>query len=406
MKLRSWFLHLKDFGLNTIAFGIYIMVQQLVIMPMLSKTSNVSTFSKIIFFISIFNIVSSVIGDELGNTRLVRANAYKDKNFFGDFNVILLILIINCLVICVFLNVFIKINWLDLIFYLLITALGIIRYFSMSYYKLKQHFTNILVVNVFYCLGSLAGVYAASKVGFYIAPFLLGEVFSCIYVAIMLLKDEDQKLTFRTTPELYNSMKVYGQLGTVSIISNFMAYMDRIIIYLMLGPTAMAVYYSASAMSKMICLVINPISVVILAKLTSVSDTKKFKIISILIKLLIPLFLIFLIGSVILSYLGVRMLYPDYFDDATNLLLPIGIATSLSLISLLMKPVIMRFSNIKELLFVQILYAIIFCSSMYFFSKWWGIVGYAWAGCLAQLTQSLSFSLMILKSRTVEGELN
>lgn len=404
MKFGSWFTHTKDFGLNTIAFGIYITMQQLIIMPMLSKESDV-LFSKIIFFISIFNIITSVIGDELGNTRLVRASTYKDKNFHGDFHVIILGLIGICLAICVSLNFFVKINWVELLFYILITVLGILRYFSMSYYKMKQRFTEILIVNSLYCLGSTAGIYVGLKEGLLIAPFILGEILSCVYVVLAILRDKDQKITFKITPELPNSIRVYGQLGIVSIISNFMAYLDRIIIYLMLGPTAMAVYYSASTMSKMICLVVNPISVVILAKLTGVSDTGKFKIVSAVIKLIIPSFLIFLVGSVILSYFGVKLLYPNYFDDAVDLLLPIGIATSLSLISFLLKPVIMRFSSIKELLIVQILYAVIFCICMYFFSTWWGIMGYAWASCFAQLFQSLSFSLIVLKSRTSEEEI-
>jgi len=406
MKLKKWFIHMKDYELNTIAFGLYITMQQLVIMPILSKATDDFTLSKIILFISIFNIICNVIGDELGNTRLVRYNIYKEKRIDGDFHVILLVSMSICFLACIFMNFFLKTRYTILLLYILITLLGIVRYFSITYYKLKQRFANIIIMNATYCLGALVGICFAIRLGFYFAPFLLGEIFSFIYIIIMIFIDSDQRPTLVTTIELNNSIKMFAQLSTVSLLVNSMAYLDRIIIFPMLGSAAMATYYSVTTMSKMLLLIINPISGVILAKLNNVSDAEKRKIISIIVRLLFPVFIIFTIGSIFMSYYGVKLLYVNYISNVNKLLLPIGIATSLSMISFLLKPFIMRFFSTKKFLYINFLYATVFLISIYFFSTRWGIVGFAWASCLAQLVQCLSFSLILIKSCIFMEEIN
>jgi len=405
MKYKLSFNHIKDFGLNTVAFGVFISMQQLVIMPLLSKSNNNATFANIILFTSIFNIVCNVIGDELGNTRLVRSNIYHNKNLSGDFNIILVVLIGAFLSVCTIMNLFIRINWMDLFYYMLLIVLGIIRCFTISAYKLKQQFNRIFFLNILYCLGALFGVFVI-KYTFNLAPFLFGELFSLIYSRIMTIVDRDHKLNVRITSELSNTIKIYGQLSTVSLITNCLTYLDRVLIYPILGATSMTVYYSVTAVSKIMSLVIYPISDIILAKLIHISDLRKGKIISLIIKLLLPTFVVFTIVSISFSYLGIKLLYTNYYSEAIKLLLPIGFATSLSLISSLIKPVILRFFNIKNFLLVNILYVLVFCIIIIPLTDHWGILGFAWANCLTRFIQCLSFYLIIINNRSVMEEAN
>lgn len=91
MKFKIPLIHIKDVSFNVLAFGLYIAIQQIFIMPYLSKNSSEIEFSNIILFITIFNIVSVVLGDELGNTRIIRNNLYSEKRIHGDFDYIYLL---------------------------------------------------------------------------------------------------------------------------------------------------------------------------------------------------------------------------------------------------------------------------------------------------------------------------
>ncbi|MFH7818870.1 lipopolysaccharide biosynthesis protein [Neobacillus thermocopriae] len=403
MKLRLWVKKVKDYGINVSAFGIYILMQQLVIMPILARLTNDTSFSNIILFISIFNIVCIFLGDELGNTRIVRANIYQSKKIHGDFHAILSLIIILLVLICTLANYFVNFNWLNMYLYLAIIILGIIRYFSMSFFRLKLKFHNILYMNILYGIGAVLGLIFATN-GYYLAPFLLGEIISNLFVFFLVLKEKDHRPTLALTPEFNNTIGTFANLSIISIVVNTLAYLDRILIFPVLGASAMAIYFSASAMSKMVSLIINPISGVILAKLTRVRNEKRVEVIKVVTKYLLPSILLFSVGSIIVSYFGVKIFYNKYFYDALPLIVPIGLATAFSLASFLLKPFLISFFKTKELMFIHLFYAVVFCISMYFFSFWWGIIGFAWSTSFARLTQLLFYFLIIIKGKMVEGE--
>ncbi|MFC4620457.1 lipopolysaccharide biosynthesis protein [Camelliibacillus cellulosilyticus] len=402
MILRLIISKIKDIGMNTVAFGIYISMQQLIIMPLISRLSGDSTFSRIILFVSIFSILTVVIGDELGNTRLVRFKVYNRAKLQGDFYIILVVLIFSFVILSMIANMYIQIPLLDLLLYILVIVFGIIRFFAMSLYKLQQRFEIILLVNFIYCLGALIGIYILIRIDkhFYVAPFLFGEVLAFLYIVSVLIKNKSEKIVFRTTAELKNTLKVYSHFSAVSLITNCISYLDRIIILPILGPTAMAIYYSASTTTKVMASAVNPIAGVYLAKLANSNDNLKTKAVGMVIKLLIPVFMILAILGLLVSYLGVMFLYPSYLNNAVYLLFPISIANAISMISFLIRPIIMRFFNTKDFLYSNLVYAVVFIIGIYFLSIWLGIIGFAWAVCIARFTQFASYVLTIYKSKT------
>ena len=86
-KYKNFF---SDMILNMIGFGIYIIAQQILLLPILAKIVDDTVYSNIVLYISILNVVCNVTGGEIGNVRLVRDSAYKEKNVHGDFTRILL----------------------------------------------------------------------------------------------------------------------------------------------------------------------------------------------------------------------------------------------------------------------------------------------------------------------------
>ena len=83
---------MSDMVLNIIGFGIYVVAQQILLLPLLAKMVNDDIYSSIVLYISILNVVCNVTGGELGNVRLVENSNYKKKNVIGDFSRILVVI--------------------------------------------------------------------------------------------------------------------------------------------------------------------------------------------------------------------------------------------------------------------------------------------------------------------------
>lgn len=75
-KYKNFF---SDMVLNMIGFGIYIISQQILLLPILAKIVDDNIYSSIVLYISILNVICNVTGGELGNVRLIRDSEYKEK---------------------------------------------------------------------------------------------------------------------------------------------------------------------------------------------------------------------------------------------------------------------------------------------------------------------------------------
>lgn len=400
MNAKRWIPHLRDMGVNTIAFGLYIGFQQLVIMPTLSNMSDAATYSGIIIFLSIFHMTCSVIGEELGNTRMLRRKQYEQRGLKGDFHLILLLLILVSAAGLLIVGSAAGVSAPDLLGYLLIGAMGICRFFSMAGFKMKLRFGYVLYSNLCYLIGALPGLLIARKTEWFLAPFFSGELLASAFVVLTVLRHWEWDVSFKRTPELQNTASMYLRLAAVAIIMNLMLYLDRLIIYPVLGAYAMAVYYAASTTSKLVLSVLNPVSGVILARLSSNGDDRQKRPALLTAKPFLLVFMVFTLCGFLSSYLGVRILYPAYLREALPLLGPIAAATSFGGVSSLLKPLILRFYHMNQFLISNLAYAAVFLVLMLVFSGWWGILGFAYASAAARTLQFASYYFIILRGRS------
>ncbi len=378
----------KDGLYNILAFGIYIGMTQIVIMPLLARISGSDEkFSSIIIFITVFNMLCIAVGDELGNTRMVLYTRYKEKGLTGDFHPALALLLISCAVLLIITGLTAGIAPADIITFCFIGSLGITRYFAMSSFRLEKRFFQIFMVSLAYCIGSLPGIWAAISYGYFLAPFAAGETAAMLAVLFFRLRDEDRLINMTFTDEFGQSVKKYGQLGAVSLMTNLIIYLDRLIIYPLLGAAPMAVYYSASAMSKILGMINNPVASYALSVISKKDDSSGPRITGMLFRLIFPLLAAAAVFSAVLTYAAVLLLYPQYFDNAVILIIPVSLASSLSIVSYLVRTVIIRFYSIKKFLYANVVYVAVFLVSILIFSYYWGITGFAWAVCLSRAVQ-------------------
>ena len=389
--------NIRDFSVYTFAFGLYIFSQQVLIMPIISRNTNEKIFSEIILFITFFNIFCIVIGDELSNTRIARNKVYNKKYADGDFFYLLFFLTICLIFLVIIANIFINISWLKIFIFCLIISLGVSRYFLMSFYKIDQKFKSILKANIFYLFGSICGLFLFFNYQLLYAPFLVAEILSILFICLDLFYLNKHSITFERTREFENTKKMFSNLSITAIIINLISYMDRVMILPILGASSMAIYFSASSTSKILALIANPLSSFLLSKMGTNDNLDKKNILRFAIKYFLPMIIVFFSASLILCFIAINFLYPQYYFPAINLIYPISLAVSLSLVNILFKPFLILTVKSKLVLYSNIFYAVTFMLSIYPMVYFGGLYGFACSVALGRLIQLLCYIKIIFK---------
>ncbi len=124
---------LSDMFLNMVGFGIYIVSQQILLLPILAKIVEDEVYSSFVLFLSILNVVCNVVGGELGNTRLVRDSDYKEKEIMGDFSRIFIGASLLVSVVVLPILIYLKYSIIGSLILIITILLANVRLYSLCY---------------------------------------------------------------------------------------------------------------------------------------------------------------------------------------------------------------------------------------------------------------------------------
>lgn len=382
MKFKKFIL---DIIFNSISFGIYIIAQQIIFMPIMSKILPDGDFSLLVIYISIFAVISNTIGSELGIVRQVR-----DDNSNKNYNRILLYLLPVISIISLFILLFLKLSIGDSILLTLTILLANVRLYSAAIFRINKDFKKVLVQNILYLIGIVLGILVYQKLGYIWIPMLVAEILPLIFDFFHaditqngIEKDENMK----------DICYKFIDLGFISLLINGMVYFDKFLIYPILGTMAVATYYATTTMSKMISLIINPLYSVILSWIKV--DTNKNKIIKFTIKMGISIVLIVFILSLPLTYFAIKTLYIQYLEQSKELIIPVCIGIAFYTSSSLMKAVLLKYIKSKRMVKTYLIYLALFIIIAIPASKIYGLSGFAYANMISKIVLWVQFMCLL-----------
>ena len=398
-KYKNFF---SDMILNMIGFGIYIIAQQILLLPILAKIVDDTIYSNIVLYISILNVVCNVTGGELGNVRLVRDSAYKEKNVHGDFTRILLSISPIITVIVFPILIYLKYSIIGSILYTLTILMANVRLYATCFYRLEQKFNKVIIQNIFYLIGIILSLILFKFIGNIYLLLFIPECVSLIYA----LKNSDLLIMgLKKTNEMKKTIRKFGGLGFVSLLTNLMNYFDKFLIYPMFGATSVAVYYAVNSMSKIASLITNPMSSVILSWVANSDEKKnKKKILKMTLISNIPILLVVTIITIPLTYIALRILYSQYMEDALVLIIPIAITTAFGTAATLIKSVLLKYTNTNKLVVTYVIYFAIFSLLGYNLSKSQGLIGFTVANLIAKIILWGLFIILLIISKKENQE--
>ena len=346
----------SDMILNMVGFGIYVVSQKIILLPIIAKQVNDNVYTSLTLFMSILNIFCNVTGGELGNVRLIKNNDYKDKKVIGDFSRILLVLSLLIIVIGSPILICLKYEYKYILFFILTILMANIRLYATNFYRLEKKFLKVIIQNLIYLIGIILGLFVFNYIHEIYIVLFIPELISIIYA---LFNCDLIKMGLNKTTEIKSTIKKYIGLGTISLLNNIMNYCDSILIYPILGAQQVAVYYAVNSVSNLTSLLTNPMSSVILSWISNVKDEKKNKIFKITLSINIPLIIIVTLITIPLTYLSMFVLYKQYLSGITILVILISISTAFGTAGAFTKTILIKYTKTANLVGIYIMYFIV-----------------------------------------------
>lgn len=384
---------IKDILFNSFSFAIYVISQQIILMPIMGKLLPEKTFASFIIFISIFSIISNTLGSEIGIVRQIKND--KDAN---QYNLIMRWLLIFVFLISITCILFLQFSLLETIMFSFVIVLANIRLYICSCFRINKNFKNVMIQNVLYLIGLLIGLFLFTKIKYLWIPSMFAETFSLFFS----LRKADFSFVAKKEKIEKKILLSFKDLSIIEFLINMMTYFDKILIYPILGTNAVNTYYATTTMSKIVSLISNPLHSVLLSWIKGDKESKVNSL-KLIFKYCLPLVIIISIITIPLTYYAVLLLYKSYLEASISIIIPISIGTGFSFVSSIIKAFVLKYINSKKILKTYIKYLASFVVFSLILSHFYGLFGFALANMISRIVLFMLFINVLMSIKKEEN---
>lgn len=366
--------------LRLIASAVPIFIIQILIFPNLAQAISASIYGFVLTVYSFFSLVPGTLGNALLNVRLVHNIPWGEQSD-ADFSIMLIFAgILSVLGTVFFFVVYGSVASITTLLICITSVLWLVREYAVAKYLYDLDYVSFMKNSFIMCFGYGVGYCLFCIGGDWALIFLLGQVTSLIYLgtkAKIIVLNRPSKSFKKLTKESFLLVISGGLLRSVT-------YCDRLILYPLLGGASVAVYYSATLISKiinMIAVAFNSVVLTDLAKKTNDDRHSFFVTLGVSLLICVVCYGMILFTAPVL--LG--LLYPQFINEALPLVPITGAAALISVVTSLISPYVLRFRSIKWQVispFVSLVLYLLFTLSFYFK---FGLTGFAFGALIAEL---------------------
>lgn len=390
-KLKIFF----DMAINLLGTGVGLAVLNLLIYPNMAKSIGTGMYGQMQSFMAIVYIVCGTLGTSLCSTRLILNYDYEHKKLKGDFNYILLVSLLACVVI-VLLALF-KAGEKNLLNFLLVSFIGILNCLSNYFIvglRLHINYGAIFISKILGCLGYFAGFFFFKFTEKWHFVFICASIFELFYY---MLNTNLANEPFIKTIMFRKTIKTYTNLNISAFLNKSLSYIDKILLYPLLGGQAVTIYYVASIFGKIVIMTIEPITNVILSYLAKEKNVskkvwKKYIVIS-LSSCIVMFFLCNIISAPVIKYL-----YPQWYILAVTYVPICTFCLIVSAFINLINPLTLKTFEVSKQIFINGAGTVIYCMIFFLFYETYGILGCCYALIASHSIRLLLITMFCLRS--------
>ncbi len=390
---------IKDFALRMSSSVLTTIANQLVLLPVLASMFP-ETYGSILTIIGVKNVISGTLGNSLFSTRLIMEADYEKKRRTGDFNILICIAtIISAIAMYIAILSFDNIDESTKILMILIVIIFTLNAYFTVWYTVKLQFTKGLVHSIIVSFGTLIGVLLVRITGVwpiaYISTALAGLVFVLTQTGIL-------REGFRCTDLFKKTTGKWIILLITTLLTNLVTYLDRLLLYPLLGDVAVSTFSVATYFGKALSVIAMPIASVMLgyyAQKDYKMNLKRFWTINAICGGLLA---VFTMGQLFFGHMVTGWLFPKQIESAAQFIFIGNLATSIAAILQIVQSASMKYAKTYWQIVIQVCYLLIYFVGGIFLTQLYGLMGF----CMASLiTNVVRLGLLLIVSHVSIGKM-
>lgn len=369
-----------DFFYNILAAMASSGTLQLIVYPVLASKLNADKYGALLTAVGMVNTLALALGNTLNNIRLIQNNKYEERNQVGDFSFLISILSgLSVIALAVFGALIMKFSAAEYIALGASGFLSTIRAYAVVTYRIKLDFRKNFYCNIIIAIGYGLGLILFLLGGVWTLVFLLGELSGCIY---LFFSSNILKEPLKRTKLFHDTTIRYLILLVSGLSSSAMMYLDRWVLYPLIGGAAVTTYTVASFFGKSLGIILTPVAGVLLSYYASKNfkmNNRKFWKINISV---LAVCLLFLVISISVSPIITRVLYPTVFNNASDYLFVANSAAIINLVVAMTQPAILKYLPTFWQIVKEFIYLTVYLALGVVLLKSYGL----WGFCVATIT--------------------
>lgn len=365
---------------------------QLLLYPVIASTLGVEEYGLFLTIISVVNTVSAMVGSTLNNVKLIQNNMYVKAKIQGDFKLVLYCSnVISVLSLFIISSVFFKVTIVSSILCCVLSVLQTFRNYYIVTYRLSLNFGLNLIANIFVVIGYFVGLLLFKFTATWALPFIIGELFCLLYIKFTskIMSEPTVRTRF-----FESTFQKYIGLGISTVTGNLLMYLDRLLLFPLLGGASVAIYTVAATLGKMFGLITTPIAGVLLGYYTK-EDFKISKKLFWKINLMVIIVsVVAFILTVAVSPLFIKLFYPEFYEKVGSIIVYANLASILMALANTIQPAVLKLAPIKWQVIKEFIYGSVYILLGIVMLMRYGLLGFCFANIIANSIKILTLFIL------------
>lgn len=366
-------------------------VIQFVLYPVLNNDMGAEQFGTVLTLISIISVMGATFGTAANYARMV--SFQKNRAVKGDYNRFLLVVVLLAIPVALigYMMLGDGIVWHGICYFVLM-AVTIIRYYADVEFRLNISYKKFFIYYALIAAGYLVGIVLFKFSGFWAMAMIVGETAAVCFVIIK--GNIFTRPVFERSECVQDNLKTFLMLSGTELIAVLILNADRFLLKILVGSTAVTVFYTATLIGKMISLISVPLNSVVIGHLARYKgELKKRTFVGICLGS-IGLALIINVLCTVASYVFVGIMYRDVYEYAKEYFFIANLGQILYFISNTLTVVLLRFAKEKYQLYINVIYLVAFLVVALPMTYVYGIVGLSWALVIVNVLKILAIMMI------------
>lgn len=380
---------------NFLGYGITSVVLQLIAVPYLARVLNETEYANFILLLSLLQFILQTIASSLNNLRLITNDDNKNQGYaFFVWGSILSGTIITLVIAWIMLP---RLKFQDGLLIICTSVLWILGEYGIVEFREQLNYRKVLLYNCYESIGYFCGIafFLLTQNPIYILSF--EKFFGFIYV---LKNTSIYREYIQIVPKTRQLASQYMFLLMTNYLNSGLGYIDKILIYPMVGAKATAVYSTATIYNKLVSLLVSPVNNIILSYISKMKkkSVKQFDTV------LVIGFIVSVIGyciCILFSKTILGILYPTYVMEAMPYM-KITCATAMIIfLNGMISPYILKYCSLSVQTIINMICILIYIVGVILLNDLWKI----YAVCSMILFSNLCKTVLyiILYKKTINN---